>query len=636
MRQFQEFVQSLAALKQLPEEIDILTRNWEQSDVDVFLTRSGLMQLEAASKQVPASVAKRIKTAMVDTELERRTTMFDHVKELLRTKGVEGMEAANAFLKFKGLQSEGIKELIEIATSPTPDSFKPAVMMSGLAGALLWGVGVPPSLANQARGAVFDALKPARGKAKAAPKKPTLEELVFMTRPEPTPSPTPSPTPAPTSSPTPSPTPAPTPLAPDLADWWTKADNALGKLVKRDRRDEAVDQLREMLTFALTKLPKGENRDDTLAELKQKIPEFEAWAAKKTKAATPSPTPAPTPAPTITPASGSTPAPLGQPLGGNATELNLKSTQPTPAPTIGNPFGKTNTTPTAQPTPVPTPQPTQKDHTDDHGAGHTHGDSTNEPYTTRPAVEGDLPEEGEARLRQQQAQSLQQNIAEQERRQLEIAGEDPSGHLDLLGIPRGDIRSRAIVAGSEAVELTPEEQLMNDIKFDTFDYVPPGFGLGANNKIHLDNQRHEQKVRFRDPLMQPREYQFPVPIRPIPAEFQDSVPTQLINKWFQRAAKELLTEKMAESAVANRGGSTQAIPGDLNSVPTSTGKPRLRESRFMRPAYDNNDYWMPAYRYLAGAGNTKRGFRSVHDRLDIDDHPRGARSSKRSKLLTGL
>ena len=183
-------------------------------------------------------------------------------------------------------------------------------------------------------------------------------------------------------------------------------------------------------------------------------------------------------------------------------------------------------------------------------------------------------------------------MEDDERRRADIAAE--GSHLDLLGVHRGNLRARSIVAGSKAVELTPEQELTNDIEFDTFSYVPPGFGQGPTNAIFQDNERHDGEVRYAGKLMQPREYQLPVPIRPIPIKFQNSVSDAVMNGWFKDAAKELLQEQMATRKVNASGGSMDVIPDDQNTISSATGAPGLPNAKYLRPAFNTTNYFMHA------------------------------------------
>jgi len=202
-----------------------------------------------------------------------------------------------------------------------------------------------------------------------------------------------------------------------------------------------------------------------------------------------------------------------------------------------------------------------------------------------------------------------------------------------VDIPDATLRSELVAdAGGERVEPTEAEMLMSDINYDLFPIVAPGHGLGARNKLFRDNERRTKRIRFSDKMMEPRSTQQSVPIRPPPAQWADAMPKNMIEKFFRDAAKDILKSELLNRKVK---GSTGAIPGDTNKIPSSIGLKRSR-TNILKPKTDTLDYWLPKYDVGAGLASTKRGLRSRHDTWDIDSVPRSAGKSSLSKLYNGL
>ena len=227
------------------------------------------------------------------------------------------------------------------------------------------------------------------------------------------------------------------------------------------------------------------------------------------------------------------------------------------------------------------------------------------------------------------------------------AGEKYENALELL---RG---SDIITAGprvedtSEATlrpqfpEGTPNEiipsiakQQASDIAFDMFSVVRPGFGLGADNKLVLQQEAHKEKIQWMDNLYEPRAWGGPeAGIKPSPWQFHDVMTPAMISRPFANQRKH--TRQGANLARSVGARTVRALPDDVHHKPSSAGLKR-RVSPF-ETIYDNRHDWEPVFE-PAGVFLNKRGLKKQYNpwrtpfRREYDPENGGPTLSKRRQL----
>lgn len=119
------------------------------------------------------------------------------------------------------------------------------------------------------------------------------------------------------------------------------------------------------------------------------------------------------------------------------------------------------------------------------------------------------------------------------------------------------------IAPSEA------EQVQNDIMFDMFSHVPDGFGNGATNKLYRMDINHDQKIRFKQPLYEPRAYEGPeLGLAPLPNQWKNQMDKSTIETYTMQLARDAYDRIALKSAE----GVGSSLPGnDVHVVASSKG-----------------------------------------------------------------
>ena len=175
------------------------------------------------------------------------------------------------------------------------------------------------------------------------------------------------------------------------------------------------------------------------------------------------------------------------------------------------------------------------------------------------------------------------------------------------------LRPEYVVSGKDEAVMSAYEQLRGDVEFDLFSVVKPGFGLGATNTLHLDNERREEKVRFKGPLFQPRA--FTGPELGVIQPFRQVKPN--MTKQQMQAEPRLIKKRVRQAhdymAAFPGGASNQVLPGDNMMVGSSTGLKENNPSPLM-PHIDTHYYWQQPID-PAGYVMQARKFRKLYDPL---------------------
>ena len=65
------------------------------------------------------------------------------------------------------------------------------------------------------------------------------------------------------------------------------------------------------------------------------------------------------------------------------------------------------------------------------------------------------------------------------------------------------LRPTFLQGGADNLNRSPEERIRMDVNFDLFDFVPDGFGLGADNKMFVMEQERDRQIRYAEPMFEP-------------------------------------------------------------------------------------------------------------------------------------
>lgn len=181
------------------------------------------------------------------------------------------------------------------------------------------------------------------------------------------------------------------------------------------------------------------------------------------------------------------------------------------------------------------------------------------------------------------------------------------------------LRPEYIIPGEDAVAMSAYEQLRGDIEFDLFSVVKDGFGLGATNQLHIDNQRREQYVRYKEKMFRPRAHDGPeMGMHPSRSEVHPTMSNREMARP-KKKLKRLLAAAQQYVRALPGAASAQFLPDDNNSLMSSTGLGTRKPSPLV-PHIDTHYYWQRQYD-PAGIHMRNRQFRNQIDPLR---HPQKA------------
>ena len=169
------------------------------------------------------------------------------------------------------------------------------------------------------------------------------------------------------------------------------------------------------------------------------------------------------------------------------------------------------------------------------------------------------------------------------------------------------LRPKFMLGGAENVKQTKEQEIINELAFNSFDYVMPNGYLGEN-KIwnYKDNNA---SIRYKSPLGLPRSFEPNHGVVPLPSKFSShydmNTAKSFINDEESRKNKwnNLMSQPKQTSSI---------LPGDLNSQSASHC---LRYWCKKTPLHFEIDTSFKMNNAFDPAGNVlgKRGFKSVYD-----------------------
>ena len=178
------------------------------------------------------------------------------------------------------------------------------------------------------------------------------------------------------------------------------------------------------------------------------------------------------------------------------------------------------------------------------------------------------------------------------------------------------LRAQYLLPGSEDLVPTEKDQLEADVEFDLFSVINPGFGLGQANKLHVENEARQEKIRFAGPLFTPSADIGPeMGAHPVRPELRRVQPTSIQRQGYDR----LIRRRDAISAYLRSlpgGASSMVLPDDNNQLRSSKGLKRRFPSPLL-PIVDTHHYWSPVKEQPGISLNNNRKFRRFYDPLRI-------------------
>ena len=137
----------------------------------------------------------------------------------------------------------------------------------------------------------------------------------------------------------------------------------------------------------------------------------------------------------------------------------------------------------------------------------------------------------------------------------------------------GSLRPKFWMAGAEDVIPSKQRQLQSDVLFDMFNVVQPGYGLGADNKLYLENEQNAKFIRNHRPLYAPRKDDGPeMGLHPMPWQFQNIMPPAMIDESFSKIERQLNSIEKIVSTI--QGKTVSSLPRDIEDIPSSSGLSR--------------------------------------------------------------
>lgn len=182
---------------------------------------------------------------------------------------------------------------------------------------------------------------------------------------------------------------------------------------------------------------------------------------------------------------------------------------------------------------------------------------------------------------------------------------------------RTSLRPQFLVGGEEQVRKTGEERMKMDVQFDMFDYVPEGFGLGAHNKMYVQEKNHDRLIRYNEPLYHPR--------WPDGAEITDKVfddrlktPATATAITGYMASEMIRAGRESQRVAKQQVRSVDSLADDNNTLPSYKGLRGHKPSPF-EPVIRTASPWIPTTE-PAGV-NMRRQLKSVFNTQRTPQRP---------------
>jgi hypothetical protein len=174
------------------------------------------------------------------------------------------------------------------------------------------------------------------------------------------------------------------------------------------------------------------------------------------------------------------------------------------------------------------------------------------------------------------------------------------------GSATATLRPQFALAGSDNLRSTPVENIQGNAVFDAFSWVPDGYGLGPNNRLHLRNKQNDFLRFGMEDLAQPRSYEYTNMPHNVPQQWYNyRTPQQLAQDFNQEYMRESLE---METSARQLSRPLNVLEHDYNTVSSSRGLPRRYPSLYV-PVADNIRQFLPTQDYASSAFNRSNPMR---------------------------
>jgi hypothetical protein len=144
---------------------------------------------------------------------------------------------------------------------------------------------------------------------------------------------------------------------------------------------------------------------------------------------------------------------------------------------------------------------------------------------------------------------------------------DPVSHQSIV-TARPDIQ---ISAGSDVVKQSYEQKVLQELLFQSMDYVHKNGWLGNDSAVYVDGWRNDHQMRMHEPMALPRMDEFTHGVTPLPSKLAGQKETDYINKIISKSRKR---DKMKKDWLRKHVTvQSTALPQDLNKDASSTTLP---------------------------------------------------------------
>ena len=177
---------------------------------------------------------------------------------------------------------------------------------------------------------------------------------------------------------------------------------------------------------------------------------------------------------------------------------------------------------------------------------------------------------------------------------------------------RPSLRPQFVQGGEEQVRKTGAERMEMDVQFDMFDFVPEGHGLGATNKMYVQEKNRERMIRFAEPLAMPAKSDGAEnglhPENDQRLNNEHEAGGGAVIREMRHNVEDAMNMVAAVSALGTK--SADSLADDNNRIMSSKGL-RARKPSPFNFQIENHSPFLPVFE-PAGC-NMKRKFRSIFD-----------------------
>ena len=213
--------------------------------------------------------------------------------------------------------------------------------------------------------------------------------------------------------------------------------------------------------------------------------------------------------------------------------------------------------------------------------------------------------------------------------------QDASGMPPLHDGANPSLRVQFEEARPDDIIPSGREQLLSDVTFDAFDMVAPGFGLGASNKLFVENETRERELRQIRNFFPRNDPGVPTNVTPPPWQLQEVIPLSLVKTYFDKVDQRMKSVESAIARALETGNAVHTLPAEVKAMPSSMGLPRV--ASVLEPVKNNIQRWLPAFD-PAGVYLNRRGLRHLHSPVNYpfepeEDHANGGPTLRRRRSL---